>query len=273
MTFLILKIAVYLTVALVLGIAAGWVSRHVTAQRETETSSRALNDNRAKVPQLESLIRVRDDEIQRIKQAHQGQEESVSQATQELQAQVSLVRDKEVEVARLKAQLDSLQSMNIDTADDMSMMIPAEDAASTPIVDGELVSADDLTTELLSTESVSTDSNLVESEMAEPSTAHLEQIAFLEARIEVLERELTEANFAADTAQADNSIRDEMEELTKRLRQKAQDFDRLNRQMEGEKRKVSELERERELQNKSLQVLHQQLEMERNRVVVPVSAD
>lgn len=268
MTFLILKIAAYLTVALVLGIAAGWVSRHVTAQRETETTSRALNDNRAKVPQLESLIRVRDDEIQRIKQAQQGQEESVTQATKELQAQVSLVRDKEVEVARLKAQLDSLQSMNIDAADDMSVMIPAEDAASTPIVDGELVSADEL-----SAEPVSNDVLDFESAAAEPSTAHLEQIAFLEARIKVLERELTEANFAADTAQADNGIRDEMEELTKRLRQKAQDFDRLNRQMEGEKRKVAELERERELQNKSLQVLHQQLEMERNRVVVPVSAE
>lgn len=268
MTFLILKIAAYLTVALVLGVAAGWVSRHVTAQREEETTSRALNDNRAKVPQLESLIRVRDDEIARIKQAHQGQEDTVSLANQELQAQVSLVREKEVEVARLKAQLTNLQSLNSDAVDDMSVMIPAADAVSTPIVDGELVSGEDLTAELLSTGSMAS-----QSVTAEPSTDHLEQIALLQARIEALEHELTEANFAADTAQADNGIRDEMEELTKRLRQKAQDFDRLNRQMEGEKRKVSELERERELQNKSLQVLHQQLEMERNRVVVAVDAD
>jgi len=62
-TFLILKIAGYLTAALALGIAAGWVSRHVTAQRETESNTRALNDNRAKVPQLESLIRVRDGSV------------------------------------------------------------------------------------------------------------------------------------------------------------------------------------------------------------------
>lgn len=268
MTFLILKIAAYLTAALVLGIAAGWVSRHVTAQREEESSSRALNDNRAKVPQLESLIRVRDDEIQRIKQAQEGQQESVSQANQELQAQVSLVREKEVEVARLKAQLDNLQSLNSDAVDDMSVMIPASDAVSTPIVDGELLSADELTTEPLTTESMD-----VQSGPAESSPADLEQIALLKARIDVLERELTDANFAADTAQADNGIRDEMDELTKRLRQKAQDFDRLNRQMESEKRKVAELERERELQNKSLQVLHQQLELERNRVVAPVSAD
>ncbi len=268
MTFLILKIAAYLTAALMLGIAAGWVSRHVTAQREEETNSRALNDNRAKVPQLESLIRVRDDEIQRIKQAQQSQEETVAQANQELQAQVSLVREKEVEVARLKAQLDSLQSLNSDAVDDMSVMIPATEAVSTPIVDGELLSADELDAEPLASESIDR-----QPAAAEPSAAHLEQIAFLKARIESLERELTDANFAADTAQADNGLRDEMDELTKRLRQKAQDFDRLNRQMESEKRKVAELERERELQNKSLQVLHQQLEMERNRVVAPASAD
>ena len=264
MTFLILKIAAYLTVALVLGIAAGWVSRHVTAQRETETTSRALNDNRAKVPQLESLIRVRDDEIQRLKQVRESQEDSVTQATQELQVQVSRVREKEVEVARLKAQLENLQSLNSDAVDDMSVMIPADQAVSTPIVDGELA----LTEELLGTET-STGNSV----NTEPSAAQAAQIASLQARIEALELELTQAQVAADAAQSHTGMQSEMEELTKRLRQKAQDFDRLNRQMDSEKRKVAELERERELQNKSLQVLHQQLEMERNRAVAPVDAN
>lgn len=256
MTFLILKIAAYLTIALVLGIAAGWVSRHVTAQRETDTTSRALNDNRAKVPQLESLIRVRDDEIHRLKQAHEGQEEGVAQAGQELQAQVVLVREKELEVVRLKAQLESLQALNSDSVDDMLVMIPAADSASSSIVDVEVGGES---------------SDAEYGSNSEPSALEAEQIASLEARIESLELELSESKNEVEMAKAQTGVREEMEELSQRLRQKAQDFDRLNRQMDGEKRKVSELERERELQNKSLQVLHQQLEMERNRTVAPVS--
>lgn len=261
MTFLILKIAAYLTVALGLGAAAGWVTRHVSAQRETETTSRALNDNRAKVPQLESLIRVRDDEIARLKQVQEGQDDGVAAANQELQAQVALVREKEIEVGRLKAQLESLQALNSDAADDMSVMIPAADAVSTPIIDGELESVD---ASLVANDVV---------ERAQTSAADAAQIASLQARVEALELELADARYAAETAKANTGVRDEMEELTKRLRQKAQDFDRLNRQMEAEKRNVAELERERELQNKSLQVLHQQLELERNRVVAPANAD
>lgn len=256
MTFLILKMAAYLVAALLLGIVAGWVSRHVTAQRETETTSRALNDNRAKVPQLESLIRVRDEEINRLKVAQEGQGDSVAQVSEELQEQVALVHKKELEVTQLKAQLENLQSLNSDAADDMSVMIPAADAASTPIVDGEL----DFSIE----SSESTES----SELTEDQAA---RIVLLEARIETLELELVDAQFDLNEARANTGIRDEMEELTKRLRQKAQDFDRLNREMEGEKRKVSELERERELQDKSLQVLHQQLEMERSSSVAPAS--
>jgi len=169
-----------------------------------------------------------------------------------------LVRDKELEITRLKAQLESLQALNSDAADDMSVMIPAADAVSTPIVDVELA------LEPLAEET--------KAPVAETSAADAEQIASLLARIESLEHELTDAKLEAETAKAQTGVRDEMEELANRLRQKAQDFDRLNRQMEAEKRKVSELERERELQNKSLQVLHQQLEMERNRTVVPVDA-
>jgi len=66
-TFLILKIAAYLFVALLLGSAAGWVSRHVAATREIDSLSKQLNENRAKVPQLETLIRVRDDELARLR--------------------------------------------------------------------------------------------------------------------------------------------------------------------------------------------------------------
>ncbi len=190
--------------------------------------------------------------------------EGVAQSGQELQAQVALVREKEIEVSRLKAQLESLQALNSEADDDMSVMIPAAYVASSRLLDAEVDGEVD----------GQVDGEIIDSELdlsSGPSAAEAEQIASLEARIESLELELSESKQEAETASAQTGVRDEMEELVKRLRQKAQDFDRLSRQMDGEKRKVSELERERELQNKSLQVLHQQLEMERNRTVAPAS--
>ena len=56
-----------------------------------------------------------------------------------------------------------------------------------------------------------------------------------------------------------------VKELEARLVRKAGELDRLEQALSREERKVRELERERELQNKSLHVLHQQLELERER--------
>jgi hypothetical protein len=52
-------------------------------------------------------------------------------------------------------------------------------------------------------------------------------------------------------------------ELEGRLIRKLSEVDRLEQALVAEERRFRELERERELQNKSLHVLHQQLEMER----------
>ncbi len=52
-------------------------------------------------------------------------------------------------------------------------------------------------------------------------------------------------------------------ELEGRLIRKLSEVDRLEQALAAEERRVRELERERELQNKSLHVLHQQLEIER----------
>ncbi len=52
-------------------------------------------------------------------------------------------------------------------------------------------------------------------------------------------------------------------ELEGRLVRKLSEVDRLEQALAAEERRIRELERERDLQNKSLHVLHQQLEMER----------
>ena len=89
-------------------------------------------------------------------------------------------------------------------------------------------------------------------------------IAELSAEITRLKAEAADAA-AAGAATNDDELGRQVVELELRLRQKAQEHERVQRQLEQERRKVQELERERELQNRSLQVLHQQLEVERER--------
>ncbi len=67
-------------------------------------------------------------------------------------------------------------------------------------------------------------------------------------------------------ADAGEQLWDELQSLEQRLKQKGQEHERTSKVLEQEQRRVVELERERELQNKSLQLLHQQLELERERI-------
>ena len=61
-------------------------------------------------------------------------------------------------------------------------------------------------------------------------------------------------------------MRSELVELESRLQHNDQESERLTKVLDQERRRVVELERERELQAKSLQLLHQQLDLERSRV-------
>ena len=108
----------------------------------------------------------------------------------------------------------------------------------------------------------------------EAAADYAKQNEALKMQIAGLERELeqavqatlqAEAKALADTTDADWDS-GQVQELEARLRQQAQDFERLSKSLEQERRKVAELERERVLQHKSLQVLHQQIELERDRV-------
>ncbi|MCZ6617633.1 MAG: hypothetical protein O7E57_05830 [Gammaproteobacteria bacterium] len=93
------------------------------------------------------------------------------------------------------------------------------------------------------------------------------RIAELEKDLEraVQARRQAEANALVNTTDADRDSR-QVTELEIRLRRQSQDFERLGRSLEQERRKVVELKRERALQHKSLMVLHQQLEHERDQV-------
>ena len=86
-------------------------------------------------------------------------------------------------------------------------------------------------------------------------------ITALHTEIARLRHEL-QTNVATNPKQAE-ALELANKELEGRLIRKLSEVDRLEQALAAEERRVRELERERELQNKSLHVLHQQLEMER----------
>ena len=68
MIYLILKMAVYLLVALATGAGAGWLARNFAAQKREDELHRQLNELKAKLPQHESLMRARDEQLQGLRE-------------------------------------------------------------------------------------------------------------------------------------------------------------------------------------------------------------
>ncbi len=245
MIYLILKIFGYLVIALLAGFASGWLFRNLMAVKKDEELQSSLNDARSKLPQFESLLRGRDQQVIGLK-------DDVEKKDQNIRELMDAAKAKEQELLNKTRQLNRFTKDG--TADDGNVLVDADidspTASASSVGEGEIV------------------------DIGEASVENPGQIEALGAPIVKLEKELeqavqatreAQANVLPNTADGDvDSV--EVQELQARLRQHAQDFERLNKSLEQERRKVVELERERELQHKSLQVLHQQLELERDRV-------
>lgn len=243
MMYLILKIFGYLLIALLAGFASGWLFRNLKAAKKDEEQQSSLNDARSKLPQFESLLRGRDTKVKELKDGLEKKEQNIRDL-------MDAAREKEQALSKKTRELNRLTKQGMgdggEVLEDVDLETPPTGA-----------SAD--------TSSVRED---------EVSKANAQQIEVLQIQIGELEKELEQAAQAKLQAEASalvNSTEEardsnQVQELEARLRQQAQDFERLSKSLEQERRKVVELERERELQHRSLQVLHQQLELERDRV-------
>ena len=224
MTFLIIKMFVYLFVAAAIGGVAGWLFRNLEAQKSEDKAARAAHDAKSKLPQLESLLRGRDEQITKFKDQLNEAKGAIRERDQALAKSEQKVRDAEREMNRWKQSAEAKGSNNM-SLDDMDF--EAEDTAN----------ADELITEL-SQEIARLKTELAE--RVEPSTPRAEPV--------------------------DESLaRAELEALQARLKDAERELEAARAQLRRESQKVVELERERELQNKSLKVLHQQLELARNK--------
>ncbi len=245
MIYLILKIFGYLLIALLAGFASGWLFRNLLAVKKDEELRGSLNDTRAKLPQFESLLRGRDQQVKELKDDLETRDQKIRELMDAASETDKAFRKNTRELKRLtKPPMTNDESVLAD-AD-----IENTSANTSSLEEGEIL------------------------DKGETSSDDARQTKALKVQIAELERELeqavqatlqAEANALADTTDADWDS-GQVQELEARLRQQAQDFERLSKSLEQERRKVAELERERELQHKSLQVLHQQLELKRDRV-------
>lgn len=263
MIFLILKMFVYLLLALVAGAGAGWVLRHIAAARQEEDMQRTLADARARVPQFESLIRSRDEQINRLKEELKEKDVRINGLVDDVREAELALKDKDRALKEHTARHETLADLTDEPA-------ASDNAAGAVLMGGEMLEvdaapvaaaaqtagADELKTEIARLEGELQDAKAQAADaMAEAAAA--------EAEVITLKAELARAGNAASATDSGSS--QAVAELEGRLRQKTEEHDRLARELEHEQRRVTELERERELQNKSLRVLHQQLELEKER--------
>ena len=217
-------IFIYLFLAGAVGAVAGWLLRNLQAQRTEEGAQRAAHDAKAKLPQLESLLRHREEQITKLKATLNESKQELVEHDQKVRDLEQKAREQEQQARRWRERTEARQH------DDLNDIEVARDGTA---------DADAL-------------------------------IAELSLEVERLKDELATAA-AGDplTQTGDEQIVDkaELEQLRLRLAEAGRELELAQADLLQEQNRVAELERERELQNKSLQVLYQQLDLERTRRV------
>lgn len=241
MIYLIAKIFLYMLLTLCLGFAAGWLSRNIVGAKREEELQKSVTESRSRVPQFESLMRSRDEQVRKMREELSGKDKRIAELSADLQGKDAEIRRAQQEASKLASRNQALENLEQHQPGDAALGHDIGDS------NGVIASADADTVAALEAELNSVKQQLADA-IAEAASA---------------EAQLASARSAAAGSGAVSSA--ELEELKSRVRQQASEQDRLTRALEIETRKVTELERERELQNKSLQVLHQQLELERER--------
>jgi structural maintenance of chromosome 2 len=226
---------------------------------------RTLADARARVPQFESLIRSRDEQIKRLKEELKEKDVRINGLVDDVREAEFALKDKDRELKEFTARHETLPVAGHSSAGsgmgdvlmgdetleislDASLGDAAADAGSESQLRDRIA---ELEAELRTAHSQAADA------MAEAAAA--------EAEVITLKAELARASGSGSVAEDERGDSQSIADLEARLTRKSEEHDRLARALESEQRRVMELERERELQNKSLRVLHQQLELEKER--------
>lgn len=228
MIFLIAKIFIYLLLAVIVGGVAGWLFRNLNAQRAEESANRAVNDAKSKVPQLESLLRGRDEQVTKLKDQLQEYKAQLSEQDQALRDNEQQLREQTRQANRWQQSAEAARS-GTEAGESIDFDIAGNDTG---------------------------DSNELIAELSK-------EISRLKTRLEQASKQAVSAGRVGDEV----LLQVEVETLRGQLATAESNLKIATADLLHEQNKVTDLERERELQNKSLQVLHQQLDLERTRRV------
>jgi hypothetical protein len=254
-----MKMFLYLAVALAAGFGAGWLARNLMAGRKEDELQRTLSETRSKLPQFESLMRSRDEQLTTTHQEVKDKDARIGELHEEMGAQDKVLRESDRELKNARNRLAALEP-DEEASDDSTRLSEVDMSGGRPLdyagVDAAGSSMDTL--------GGADGERVDEVKRLELEVERLRlQEQNLQAELLAARVDQSTPSVAASSSAMEEVLRSEVHELESRLRQTAAEHERLTRALEQEKRKVVELERERELQNKSLQVLHQQLELAR----------
>lgn len=250
--FLIGKMFIYLFLAGAVGGIAGWLFRNLQAQRTEESANRAAHDAKAKLPQLESLLRGRDEQITKLKDMLAENKTGFGEQGAQLRELEAQVKEAQREASRWQRSAQAAQGVSQDTSID-EFDIAADGVA------GGVAKGSDLSG---STDQSDLDADKVIAELSQEISRLKEALAAKSAQLTAVGD-----TQSGDSTETESLLKMEMEALRSQLAAAEKELAALRSDLEQARNQVLELERERELQNKSLQVLHQQLELERTRRV------
>ncbi len=109
MFYLLLQMFVYLVLAMGIGAAAGWLYRNLQAQRQEEEAARAVNDARSKVPRLESLLRGRDEQVDKLKGQYKQKAAALKDCQEELREIGTKLKSSERDAVRWQKKAEALE--------------------------------------------------------------------------------------------------------------------------------------------------------------------
>ncbi len=232
MIYLIIKMFFYLLVAAGIGGAAGWLLRNLQAQQAEEKARREVADAKSKVPQLESLLRGRDEQVAKLKNEIRERRQENKNQVQEIKAAAQELQEQRREANHWKQKAQEKKTLSLE--------------------DG--FEADDATNEMIA--ELSQEIVDLKAELAKGTTASAGQL--------VNEPDGVDSGRAAEFKKQQELLNAELDASRLHVSQLERMVHSAKTDLDRQKNTVRELEREREMQNKSLQVLHQQLELERS---------
>ena len=188
------------------------------------------------------------------------QEAKSSDLQESLGAREREMREKSAALSKAVARSEALEGVGVSgDADEPEHLAEASfeaEVSSAPAADAEPQSAEENQT----IGALLDDIERLRDELKAANAATANAVAETAAA----EAELSAHN-QGDSADRNDTLGKQVAELQAQLAKKEAEQEQLSNMLQTEQRKLAQLEKERELQNKSLQVLHQQLELERER--------